>query len=400
MENATENIDESAEQSGSNESDTVTADVLTADNGSVNTTEEPETDTHESLKTAVITDTEESDFYQRGKKKIPLKHYKIGKLEFSNQNAYHFFKYAITLIFLASIRSLTTYVFIVPNGFAPGGVGGISSVIYNIAVLLEPDNKTLLTILDPGITTLVMNLPFIIAAFFVLSKKFAVNTFFVVGCYSAVMFLLGKINFPQFYVFGQPGFQVLAALAGGVCTGFCLGMMLKNNMSMGGTDILGKIIHKHNSAAGAQWWILACDAIVATFSGVLGVIKLDFNTVTGSEALVSILSPILFSFISLVSASLTADVLQSGFQSSIVFNIITDKSDEISKVISEKLHRGVTMSTAIGYYTKSEHKILTCVVSKRQIATVKKIIHECDPLAFTYIVKAHEVAGKGFYSAG
>ena len=58
------------------------------------------------------------------------------------------------------------------------------------------------------------------------------------------------------------------------------------------------------------------------------------------------------------------------------------------------------MSTAIGYYTKTEHKILTCVVSKRQISTVKDIIKECDPLAFTYITKANEVAGKGFRSAG
>ncbi len=373
------------------ELDLITADIVA----------EPETEVEAAaVKAPVAVDTQDENFFKRGKKQVPIKHYKVGKLEFTNQGAHNFLKYALLLILLASIRSLTTYIFIVPNGFAPGGVSGISSIIYNIVVLLEPENQMLLTIFDPGLTMLVLNLPFIIVAFFVLSKKFAINTFFVVAVYSGLMFLLGAVKCPQFYVLDNPGLQILAALAGGVCTGFCLGIMLRHDMSMAGTDIVGKIIHKHNPSTGAQWWILICDCIVATCSGVLGIIKLDFTTVTGNAALVAILSPIFFSFISLVTGSLTADVLQSGFQSSIVFNIITDKSDEISRAISEKLRCGVTMSTAIGYYTKTEHKVLTCVVSKRQISTVKDIIKECDPLAFTYITKAHEVVGKGFHSAG
>lgn len=340
----------------------------------------------------------EEAFFNRGKKRVPLKKYTVGKFQFTNQNAYNAFKYAILLVLLASLRSFTTYMFIVPNGFAPGGVSGISSIIYNIVVLLEPNSQLLRTIFDPGLTMLILNMPFIIAAFFVLGKKFAINTFFVIAVYSGLMFLLGAVDCPQFAV-EQPGYKILAALAGGSCAGFCLGLMLRNNMSMAGTDIVGKIIHKHNPSTGAQWWILICDCIVATCSGILGIIKIDFATVGGDEAIVAILSPIFFSFISLVTGSLTADVLQAGFQSSIVFNIITDKSDEISLAISEKLHRGVTISTSIGYYTKTEHKVLTCVVSKRQIGTVKDIIKECDPLAFTYITKAHEVAGKGFHSA-
>ncbi len=328
------------------------------------------------------------------------KHYKIGKLQFTDEQAKHFSKHIMILLFLACFRSFTTYVFTIPNGFAPGGLGGISSIIYNVVIMLNPGDKMLARVFDPGLTMFIMNIPFIIVSFFVLNKKFAINTFFIVSIYSGLMFLLAEVNCPQFYVLEQPGKQILAAVAGGACTGLGLGMMLRHNMSMGGTDIIGKIIHKHNPSAGAQWWILICDCIVATCSGVLGIIKLDFAAVTASEAVVSILTPILFSFISLIVGSITADVIQAGFQSSIVFNIITDKSDEISAAIGEKLHRGVTMSTAVGCYTKIEHKVLTCVVSKRQISTVKKIISETDPLAFTYITKAHEVAGKGFHSAG
>ena len=50
----------------------------------------------------------------------------------------------------------------------------------------------------------------------------------------------------------------------------------------------------------------------------------------------------------------------------------------------------------IGYYTGEEHKVLVCVVRRKQINTVKRIIQECDPMAFTFITKAREVKGNGF----
>ncbi|MCM1306459.1 MAG: YitT family protein [Bacteroides sp.] len=344
-------------------------------------------------------ETTEETFYMRGKKQVAIKHYKVGKFDFTNKNAYSLFRYALLLVLLASLRSITTYMFIVPNGFAPGGVSGISSILYNIVVLIEPNNPTLRTIFDPGITMLVLNIPFIIASFFVLGKKFAINTFFVVAVYSGLMFLLGAVDCPQF-IADQAGYKILAALAGGSCAGFCLTFMLRHDMSMAGTDIVGKILHKHNPETGAQWWILICDCTVATCSGALGIISVVQNHTPANEAFLAVLSPILFSFIALITGSITTDIMQTGFQSSIVFNIITDKSDEIALAISERLHRGVTVSTAVGYFTKAEHKILTCIVTKRQITQVKAIIKECDPNAFTYLTKAHEVAGKGFHSAG
>lgn len=308
-------------------------------------------------------------------------------------------KHIIILVLLACFRSVTTYMFIIPNGFAPGGLGGISSIIYNIVDILAPNNEILHTIFDPGLMMFIMNIPFIGAAAFILNKKFAISTFGIVAIYSALMFLLRVVHFPQFNVSEQPEYKILAALAGGATAGFGLGIMLRYNMSMGGTDIVGKILHKKNPDTSAQRWILLCDCIVASLSGILGVISLP-KGIQASDAVVSILTPIFFSFVSLVFGSITTDIVQAGFLSSAVINIITDKPDDISTAISERLHRGVTMSTAIGCYTKVEHKVLTCVVRKRQISAVKKIIEEVDPLAFTYIVKAHEVAGKGFHSAG
>ncbi len=325
---------------------------------------------------------------------------KIGKLPISEEKTKILVKHIFILIFVAAFRSLATYIFTIPNGFAPGGVSGISSIIYNAVVLVAPDNQLLANIFDPGLTMFIMNIPFIVASGFLLNKRFAISTFFIVAIYSGLMFLLRIIGFPQFDVSAQPEYKILAALAGGACVGFTLGIMLRHNMSMGGTDIVGKILNKRSPDTSAQRWILLCDCVVASCSGILGILKLDLSVMTGSQAVVEVLSPILFSFISLVFGSITTDIVQAGFLSSAVLNIITDKHEEISTAITQQLHRGVTMSTAVGCYTKIEHKVLTCVVRKRQVSAVKRIITAIDPAAFTYIVKAHEVAGKGFHTAG
>ncbi len=331
---------------------------------------------------------------------VPAKPKRVTK-----EKAWQVGKFFVILLVMAFIRAVTNYVFIIPNGFAPGGIGGIATIIYNAVGRSNPQLAN--TVFDPGITTFVMNIPILIVAYFALNKKFVFNTFVIITSYSAFITLFGKVGFPTFLAKDaagatDTGLQIIAALIGGAITGVCLGIMLRNNMSMAGTDIIGKIIHKHNPAAGANWWIIACDCVVAMMSGILGI--LDIKSMPGSPtptaALTAVLSPILFSFLSLIVTSVVADVVQSGFQSSLVFNIITDKPEEIARKISDKLHRGVTVTKAVGFYTGIEHEVLLCVVSKKQINTVKNIISETDPMAFTYITQAREVAGKGFRSAG
>lgn len=308
-------------------------------------------------------------------------------------------KFFALLVFMSFLRATFNYMFILPNGFAPGGVGGISTILYNVAIKTM-DSHIANTVFEPGLTTFIMNVPLLITAFFVLNKRFTFNTFCVIACYSGFTSLYSYTGFPQYLASGDTGLQIIAALVGGSITGLCLGVMLRNNMSMGGTDIIGKIIHKHNPQAGANWWIMLCDCIIATSSCVLGIIDLKGQNVDATAALTQVLSPILFSFLSLATCSVIADVVQSGLQSSLVFTIITDKPNDIGEQIATKLHRGVTISKAVGYYTGVEHEVLVCVVSKKQINVVKDIVASADPMAFTYITKAREVAGKGFRSGG
>lgn len=310
------------------------------------------------------------------------------------QTVFRVLKYYVFLCVLAFLRALFTYIFIIPNGFAPGGISGLSSIIYN-AVL--PFNTQLAeTVFNPGVTGFVLNIPLLIVAFVMLNKRFAFNTLLVVGIYSAFMGLFSAVDFPQFIgSTSESSLMLLASLAGGAGCGVSLGFMLRYNMSMGGTDIIGKVIYKYNPANDVQWWIFACDCVIVLASGGLGFIGIDYS-LGATAVMTAILSPILYSFISLIATSEVADVIQSGMQSSIVFNIISANPDAISEEITSKLHRGVTVVKGMGYYTGEEHEVLICVVSKKQINIVKRIVAKADPNAFLYITKAREVNGNGF----
>lgn len=305
----------------------------------------------------------------------------------------HYSLYYFFLVFLACAKALITYTFIVSNGFAPGGVSGISSIIYNSVLPYRPDLAA--TIFDPGVTTLIMNIPLIIIAFVFLNKRFAFNTMLVVIVYSSFQYMLGAVGAPKFLANGDTGMLVVAALAGGVINGVIYGFMLKNTMSMGGTDIIGKIIYKHNPGIETHWIIFGLDIMISIASGTLGILKLE-KGIGASEGLTLVLKPIIYSIILMLVSSQITDQITAGLQSSIVFNIVSDQPDEIAKELTTKLHRGVTITRGIGYFTGKEHEVLTCVTSKRQINKVKDIIAECDPKAFTFITKAHEVRGNGF----
>ncbi len=322
---------------------------------------------------------------------------RMKKIAIDKNQATYISKFLILMVILAFVRALAAYLFINPNGFAPGGVGGIAAIIHYAAE--RSTNPTIFklssSLFDPGIFTIILNVPLIIAAFCVLEKKFAINTTIAVLFYSGFVYMLGAVNCPQYYANGNYGLMLIAALAGGAIAGVSMGFMLRQDLSIGGTDIIGKILYTHNPAAHAHWWIMMCDCVVAVASGFLGLIGLD-KSAGATAILTSMLSPVLYSFISLFTQSKVCDIVESGLLSSLVFTIITDKSDAIAHELSVQLHRGVTITKSVGYYTGKEHNVIICVTSKKQVNRVKDIVKACDPQAFMYITQAGEVSGKGF----
>ncbi len=296
----------------------------------------------------------------------------------------------LLLAITAFLRAITNYVFIVPNAFAPGGVGGLSSIIYNFVAHYNLPLAN--TWFDASVTSFVMNLPLIIAAFIKLDKRYAISTCVCIALTSAFMALFRIVNFPTFQGSGiDSGVTVLASIAAGVIGGASFGGMILLGTSCGGTEIIAKISYKAKPDLDLQWQLFMVDSVIVLLSGVLGYITAEG---TDSNAIfVSIATPVLYSFITLYITAQVAEIITNGVHSSVVFNIITDKKAEVSNVIINEVKRGASAIKIEGVYTGNEHNMIICVVRKKQTTALKKLLKEVDPKAFVYITKVKEING-------
>ncbi|MGH9820342.1 MAG: YitT family protein, partial [Pyrinomonadaceae bacterium] len=78
--------------------------------------------------------------------------------------------------------------------------------------------------------------------------------------------------------------------------------------------------------------------------------------------------------------------------------IVSTKSDEIKEVITNRLHRGVTVYAGTGGMGSSGingsvQAILYCVVTRLEIGVIKSAVTEIDPAAFITTHSLSDVEG-------
>lgn len=269
------------------------------------------------------------------------------------------------IILSGLLRALSVHCFVIPNNFAPGGATGVATMLQNA------------TGINSGIWMLAINAPLLIAAFFLITKRFAIITAISIGVQSGLLLLFEKLNVPVY-----ADNAVLAAVAGGVVGGAGIGILLKVGGSSGGTDIIATYVYKHFSAASVSWFIFALDSVVVFIS--------FFVFKDG-------LTPVLLALTEMFASARANDLIVNGFKSSLKFEIITTSPDELSKDIIEKLHRGVTVIAAKGAYTGADKSMLVCLVRRSQLSAFRKILANY-PDTFAYISTTNEVMGRGFMS--
>jgi uncharacterized membrane protein len=76
--------------------------------------------------------------------------------------------------------------------------------------------------------------------------------------------------------------------------------------------------------------------------------------------------------------------------------IITDRPGDVSEVITSDMHRGATVVSGKGAYTREEHAVLFVALTVTEVAQLKALVAEADPNAFVIVTPAQGVFGKGF----
>ncbi|OEG00135.1 hypothetical protein BHF71_06315 [Vulcanibacillus modesticaldus] len=257
------------------------------------------------------------------------------------------------------IIALAFNLFLNPNGIAPGGVSGLSTIIeYKFGI-------------EAAFTQWSLNIPLFIAGVIILGKRFGVKT------------ATGSIILPMF-VYLTRNLQplthqlLLAAVYGGLSVGIGLGLVFRGKASTGGTDLAAQIIHKFTGISlGVS--VLVMDGLVVFTSGI----------VFGLENA-------MFALISLFITSKTIDMVQLGLNYSKLAYIISDKQEEISRAILSDLDRGVTILDGVGGYTREKRQVLMVVFQQKETTKLKEIVKLIDPLAFVIVTNTNEVLGEGF----
>ena len=265
----------------------------------------------------------------------------------------------IMIIIGALIFAYGLEAFLVPNKVIDGGVTGIS-------LILEE-----LTHINFSIFLVVLNVPFLFIGYKQIGKSFTFQSLF--GIILAALFTELFHNVQP--VTDQP---LLAAIFGGIVLGLGVGLVLRNNGALDGTEILATLISSKGS-----------------FS--VGQIVMFFNVfILGSAGFVFSINSTFYSLIAYYIAFRMIDIVVVGMNESKAVWIISDEYEEISAAIRDRLGRTVTFFHGEGGYSGETRKIIYCVITRLEEAKLKAIVRNFDPSAFLAMSDISDVRGGQF----
>ena len=251
--------------------------------------------------------------------------------------------------------------FLLPNQLSTGGVSGIATVIYYLFNI------------PMGITILVINTPLFIFAFFKIGRRFFFKS--LVGTVSMSVFidLLDRFN-------PLTDDRFLACVYGGIIIGIGTAIIFKVGSSTGGSDLVSFITKKYKPSSSQGNTLIVIDTIIVTMNMIF-LRKIEIG---------------LYSAIAIYIMGKIIDILFEGIHFTKLLFIISNKGEEISKEIEEKVERGVTGIYGKGMFSGQEKLILMCAVTRRDIYRVKAISKKIDKDSFIVITDSREVVGEGF----
>ena len=262
----------------------------------------------------------------------------------------------------SALVALGVAVFTVPNDIAPGGVSGLATALAYISPI------------SVGVWALMLNVPLLLAAWRLLGLRPLVMTLL------ATVLLSFFIDFFGVVLPGYANNVLLAAVAGGVLTGLGVGLLFLRGISTGGTDLAALLLKKPFPNVPNGIMLLIIDATVVAIA------VLVFRDIEVA----------LTSAIAIYVSSKVIDALAQGVDYAKVIYIVTERGDDVSRVINERMDRGTTVIAAKGGYTGKDKQLIITVTRRNVLVQTLRLIKQTDPAAFTFVTDSTEVHGEGF----
>ncbi len=264
---------------------------------------------------------------------------------------------------------------------------GMTILAFAIAAILKPNH-----LVTGGITgiSFIMDTLFHIdytIAYSLLSVGVLLATHFYMGWHESRKIIILSILFPiVLMIFSRFNFNLtqndlfLASIYYGILGGIGTGLILKSGFSSGGTDSIGKIIHKK------FYPFISINLIITIID--LMIIFVSMLVYDLRVALYAIITRIVF--------LKSTDTIMFGFSNKLVkLEIIADKQIEIENYIIHEVKRGISKYIIVGGYSNESKTKIVTICSPRESMLIRKFIADCDRGAFVSVLPVSSVWGEG-----
>ncbi len=272
------------------------------------------------------------------------------------------------IIFGSILMAFSSVFFLVPLNIVSGGTAGVAIILLGLFDI------------PIDVTVFVMVWGLLLLGYFLLGKRFTINTLLASVVYPVAVFV-----FLRFFPSDLIGFSVLeethkllAALFGGALAGIGVGMTFLVGGSTGGVDVIILSLKKYFDIKNSVGALLVDGVII--FLGIIFV-----GVLNG-----------LYGIIAVVASAALIEFIFLGFSSSYQATIVSKKSKEINDYILNKMNRGSTLIKVTGSFTKNDMDMIQVAFERKELARLRNQIAEIDPKAFAIFTKIQSINGEGF----
>lgn len=270
---------------------------------------------------------------------------------------------AYLVITLASVAYCAGIaLFLDPNNLAPGGVSGLAIILNRLVPL------------QVGTLMFLLNIPIFVLGIWKLGVRVVVRSIY---CLTVSSFLINDMS-ARFHVITED--KLLAALSGAVLMGVGIGVVMKQNATTGGMDIVVRVLRRKYPQLKTNSLFLITDICVVALSAVV------FQDIEAA----------LYAAVTVVVNSVVLDMVLYGRDEAKLLYIISDHSERIGGRLLKELDIGLTYVHGKGGYSGRDKEVLMVVMHKNLLPRAEEVVKQEDPAAFMIVTNASEIYGEGY----
>jgi len=275
-----------------------------------------------------------------------------------------FFKQLLFILIGTMLMGFTIVNFSIRYSLADGGFSGINLIVFHTFGI------------EPWITNLVLNIPFVLILFKISDLKTTLMTIYGVATLTLSLAIWNQIDFILPY-WGNDLFLVIVIY--GVLMGIGVGIVVRANGTTGGNVLVGKLLN-------LKFGIPIHKTMLIFDIAVISISIFTYLTLTNA----------VYTLIGIYIATVVISKVQEGSLFGYKVFIISNEFERITQAVMHDLKRGATLIYATGSHSGHDNRIVMVVIQKRELGALKQLVNEIDPKSFMTVSHTYETIGEGF----